>query len=83
MFRVVREEKWHTVVEYNVTVLLEGDIEVSYVINVELWCKHALSSDVISSHRYTKADNSVVVATDSSKRLCHTLSDILISSRQL
>ena len=28
VFRVVREEKWHTVVEYNVTALLEGDIDV-------------------------------------------------------
>ncbi len=29
VFRVVKEDKWHTVVEYNVTVLLEGDIDVS------------------------------------------------------
>lgn len=29
VFRVVREEKWHTVVEYNVTALLEGDIDTS------------------------------------------------------
>ena len=26
VFRVVREDKWHHVVEYNVEVLLEGDI---------------------------------------------------------
>ena len=26
VFRIVREEKWHFVVEYNVTALLEGDI---------------------------------------------------------
>ncbi|KAF9446076.1 uricase [Macrolepiota fuliginosa MF-IS2] len=30
VFRVVREGKWHHVVEYNVTALLEGDIDVSY-----------------------------------------------------
>lgn len=28
VFRVVREDKWHTVVEYNVTALLEGDIDI-------------------------------------------------------
>ena len=28
VFRVVREGKWQTVVEYNVTALLEGDIDV-------------------------------------------------------
>lgn len=27
VFRIVREGSWHHVVEYNVTVLLEGDIE--------------------------------------------------------
>ena len=30
VFRIVREEKWHTIVEYNVTALLEGDINVRY-----------------------------------------------------
>ncbi len=45
VFRVVREGPVHTVVEYNVQVMLEGDIETSY----------------------TEADNSVVVATDSSE----------------
>lgn len=44
VFRVVREGKIHHIVEYNVTALLEGDVDVSY----------------------TAADNSVVVATDSS-----------------
>ncbi|OJT03614.1 Uricase, partial [Trametes pubescens] len=43
VFRVVRDGAWHNVVEYNVTALVEGDIETSY----------------------TKADNTVVVATDS------------------
>lgn len=51
VLRVVREDKWQTVVEYNVTVLLEGDIDVSY----------------------TKADNSVVVATDSMKNITYHL----------
>lgn len=27
VFRVVRDEKWHRVVEYNVALLVEGDIE--------------------------------------------------------
>jgi len=46
VFRVVRDatSKVHDVVEYNVTVLVEGAIETSY----------------------TQADNTVVVATDSS-----------------
>jgi urate oxidase len=44
VFRVVREANVQHVVEYNVTSLLEGDVDVSY----------------------TEADNSVVVATDSS-----------------
>jgi urate oxidase len=44
VFRVVRDGKTHHIVEYNVTALLEGDIDTSY----------------------TAADNSVVVATDSS-----------------
>ena len=29
VFRIVREGKWHTVVEYNVTSLLEGNIDVA------------------------------------------------------
>ncbi len=32
VFRVVREDKWHTIVEYNVTALLEGDIDVRSVV---------------------------------------------------
>ena len=31
VFRVVRGDNWHTVVEYNVSALLEGDIEVRLV----------------------------------------------------
>ncbi|KZT06105.1 uricase [Laetiporus sulphureus 93-53] len=51
VFRIVREGAFHHVVEYNVTVLVEGDIDVSY----------------------TKADNSVVVATDSMKNITYYL----------
>lgn len=51
VFRVVREGDKHSVVEYIVRALLEGDIETSY----------------------TKADNSVVVATDSIKNTCYVI----------
>jgi hypothetical protein len=30
VFRIVRDEKWHNIVEYNVTALLEGDVETRY-----------------------------------------------------
>lgn len=29
VFRIVREDKWQTIVEYNVTSLLEGDVDVA------------------------------------------------------
>lgn len=29
VFRIVREANWHTIVEYNVTSLLEGDIDIA------------------------------------------------------
>ncbi|KAF8799152.1 uricase [Phlegmacium glaucopus] len=54
VLRVVREDKWHHIVEYNVEALLEGDIATSY----------------------TKADNSVVVATDSMKNITYYLAKI-------
>ncbi|KAG6879121.1 hypothetical protein C0992_005008 [Termitomyces sp. T32_za158] len=54
VLRVVRQGVWHHVVEYNVTVLVEGDIDVSY----------------------TKADNSVVVATDSMKNITYYLAKV-------
>ncbi|KAJ7664403.1 hypothetical protein DFH06DRAFT_1187675 [Mycena polygramma] len=54
VFRVVREGKWHHIVEYNVQALLEGDIETSF----------------------TKADNSVVVATDSIKNITYYLAKV-------
>ncbi|KAI1787500.1 uricase [Ganoderma leucocontextum] len=49
VLRVVRDGAWHNIVEYNVTALVEGDIDISY----------------------TKADNSVVVATDSIKNITY------------
>jgi hypothetical protein len=30
VFRIVRDEKWHNIVEYGVTALLEGDVETRY-----------------------------------------------------
>jgi len=58
VFRIVRQEKegqkWHEVVEYNVRVLLEGEIETSY----------------------TKADNGVVVATDSMKNITYYMAKV-------
>ena len=39
VFRIVREsEKWHNIVEYNVTALVEGDIETRWVVLFKLWC---------------------------------------------
>ncbi|KAN0092580.1 hypothetical protein V8E55_003364 [Tylopilus felleus] len=55
VFRVKRESDGvHYVVEYNVTLLVEGHIDVSY----------------------TKADNSVVVATDSMKNITYYLAKV-------
>jgi len=55
VFRVKRESDGvHYIVEYNVTLLVEGDIDVSY----------------------TKADNSVVVATDSMKNITYYLAKV-------
>ena len=33
VLRVVRDGSWHTIVEYNVKALVEGDIEIRYVWN--------------------------------------------------
>ena len=76
VFRVVRdpERKVHHVVEYNVTVLVEGAIETR--------CAHTpILPALPNSSRtqifcclssYTQWDNSVVVATDSSVSLFHS-----------
>lgn len=68
VFRIVRDGKWHHVVEYNVTALLEGDVETRYVPPDFLgrgrqWVDQGPGS-------YTQADNTVVVATDSSEFYC-------------
>ncbi len=34
VFRIVREGKWHHIVEYNVQALLEGDIETRWVLGL-------------------------------------------------
>jgi urate oxidase len=69
VFRVVREEdKVHQIVEYNVQVLLEGDLEKRQA---------AFSNDprrgglLKEGDSYTEADNSVVVATDSIKNVIY------------
>ena len=65
VYKVHRDEKTgvHTVTEMTVCVLLEGEIETSYVFAL-LGSQYMNSNN---SSRYTKADNSVVVATDSMK----------------
>jgi urate oxidase len=66
VFRVVRdpESKVNNVVEYNVTVLLEGEFETRCA-----WRRfdHAILIFLSrTSYSYTQANNAVVVATDSS-----------------
>jgi urate oxidase len=65
VFRVVHIGRRHHIVEYNVTALLEGDIATRLVC-FEFF--RPLDTALIDRyHRsYTDADNSVVVATDSS-----------------
>ncbi|KAL9129358.1 MAG: hypothetical protein Q9217_002158 [Psora testacea] len=55
------------VVEMTVCVLLRGDIETSYISH------NALISNCLTFHSYTKADNSVVVATDSMKQTVYLM----------
>jgi len=65
VYKVERDEKTgvQTVTEMTVTVLLEGAIETSYV------TPHSVVNESLhlTFSRYTRADNSVVVATDSMK----------------
>jgi hypothetical protein len=65
VFRVVRDatRKVHDVVEYNVTVLVEGAIETRCGPRRVLGHRASLIS---VDDSYTQADNTVVVATDSS-----------------
>jgi len=74
VFRVVRDatSKVHNVVEYNVTVLVEGAIETRCgprrVVD-------RCASLIVVGDSYTQADNTVVVATDSSESFPTTLHD--------
>ena len=71
VFRVVRDatSKVHDVVEYNVTVLVEGAVETR--------CGPRRIVDprvtLIFADSYTQADNTVVVATDSSAPFIPTI----------
>ena len=74
VFRTVRDPQTglHTVAEYNVRALVEGKIETRY------WGVPCLPT-TITDHvlpSYTQADNSVVVAIDSSKYEYDRLSPI-------
>ena len=64
VFRIVRGEKWHDIVEYNVCTLLEGDIATRYAAHINYLTRTGYSDELIDIS-YTQADNSVVVATDS------------------
>jgi hypothetical protein len=83
VFRVVRdpESKVHNVVEYNVTVLVEGAIETRSA-HIPIFLRRSKSRRrarrvlkyvwcLVVSFSYTQGDNSVVVATDSSASLLH------------
>lgn len=65
VYKVHRDEKTgvQTVVEMTVCVLLEGDIDTSYV----FFSFKSKSELTLIYYSYTKADNSVIVATDSIK----------------
>jgi urate oxidase len=65
VFRVVRDatSKVHDVVEYNVTVLVEGAIQTRCGPRCIVDCYASLN---LVGNSYTQADNTVVVATDSS-----------------
>jgi urate oxidase len=63
VFRVVREGSWHHVVEYNVCALVEGAIETRCAPPGRPGRARARAEQ---KHSFTEADNSVVVATDSS-----------------
>ena len=67
VFRVVRdpESKVHNVVEYNVTVLLEGALETRCVRCSK--CRSDSRANLSITDSYTQANNAVVVATDSSE----------------
>ena len=68
VYKVHKNEKTgvQTVVEMTVCVLLKGDIETSYVLQL-------ISNITLICYSYTKADNSVVVATDTMKNTIYIL----------
>ena len=68
VFRVVREGKTHHVVEYNVQVLVEGDMATRRAAIAYL---HIFADVFEREDSYTEADNSVVVATDSMKNITY------------
>jgi urate oxidase len=69
LYKVDKDPKTgiHTVVEQTVRILLQGDIETS--------CANLLPPffPPLTPHSYTKADNSVVVATDTQKQTTYIL----------
>lgn len=71
LFRVVREDKtMHQIVEYDVQVLLEGDMERRQASASPFrpgWFYFIL----MRMNSYTEADNSAVVATDSIKNVTY------------
>jgi urate oxidase len=69
LYKVDKDPKTgiHTIVEQTVRILLEGDIETSYVLY------QIPSVSYLTPSSYTKADNSVVVATDTQKQTTYIL----------
>lgn len=63
------EDGTQEVTEQTVCILLEGDIETSYVHSSIL----PPSTQTNNSNSYTRADNSVIVATDTQKQTCYIL----------
>ena len=73
VFRIVREGSWHHIVEYFVETLLEGEIATRYETLTPS------NTQPLTFPSYTEADNSVVVATDSSKMLCSLKVDLVLT----
>ena len=56
VFRVVRDGNWHSVVEYNVTVLVEGDIGtrcvLGFITGLDTHCLQLHTSGQLCGGRY-------------------------------
>uniref|UniRef100_A0A5K1K4U8 Uricase n=1 Tax=Ganoderma boninense TaxID=34458 RepID=A0A5K1K4U8_9APHY len=78
VLRVVRDGVWHNVVEYNVTALVEGEIDIRYGFPLSSLGQYPYPPTPIQ-RSYTKADNSVVVATDSN--IAKTSPHVLVPER--